>query len=79
MHRHVDTIFRQHEEWLESGGENALQVVKTSNLMALVSQGLELAEGEGERAGHRRGLEEGITRGRKLEREAYEKSHEEGR
>lgn len=79
MHRKIDSIFRQHEEWLESGGESSLQVVRTSNLMQLVSQGLEEAEAEAEQAGYWRGLKEGTDRGRRLEREAYEKKHEEGR
>lgn len=79
MHKQVDVIFRQHQEWLEAGGNGALQVVQTSNLMQLVNQGLERAEGDGEQAGYNRGVKEGLERGRKLEREAYEKRYLEGR
>lgn len=79
MHRQVDPIFRQHEEWLDAGGAGALQVVQTSNLMQLVSQGLEAVESEGEAAGYERGWEAGLARGRVLERQAHEKRAEEGR
>lgn len=79
MHRLIDSIFRQHQTWLEEGGEGALRVVRDSNLMQLVSQGLETAEADGDAAGYRRGHEQGLAAGRKLEREAYEKRAQEGR
>ena len=76
MHRLIDPIFRKHEQWLKDGGEQALDVVKTSNLMAFVSEGLEEAEAAGERSGYERGRKEGIELGRRKEREAYEKREE---
>lgn len=54
MHRLVDSIFRKHEAWLKAGGDQSLEVVKTSNLMAFVSEGLDAAEAAGDAAGAKR-------------------------
>lgn len=63
MHPITEQIWRKHEAWLKEGGDSALDVVKTSNLIALIDQGVERAEASGIEAARRRGYKEGHAAG----------------
>lgn len=55
MHPVVQEIWKNHQEWLDAGGENAVRTIKDMNLISFMTQGVERAEAAVQEAAYRRG------------------------
>lgn len=62
MHPRVEEIWRNHQQWLEEGGENAVQVIRDMNLISFMTQGLERAEAAVQEEAYRRGHRAGYAK-----------------
>jgi hypothetical protein len=62
LHDGVTRAWNKHDEWLESGGENAQRRVQEANLMVNVSMELYAAEGVGFKRGWNDGYKAGYEK-----------------
>lgn len=63
LHPKVNDAWRKHDEWLETGGKEAMRQVRESNLIVNISDQLYAAEGEGFKRGYQDGYKKGYLKG----------------